>query len=547
MPSRLMLVRVTWVWQSNSPGSRWRPATSTASSPSSPGPTSRMRPSSTSRSASAGGAPVPSKTRPPRSSVLVIGGSLPGPGRSTRRLPVLALAGPLGREQVVGQADHVAPGVGHLDQPAGAQLAGLPEQGHPGRGQGLAGRPGVGDLQPQPRRRPRRPRGHVTGPHDQAGLLVAEPEPDHPGVGEVELHPEPEPAGVEPLGDLQVAHVHQHVVQAEHGDLAHGEHESGGRGARQGGPGLTIPTGSRHQGPEQAASPRPPGRSVPVPPDPYERLQAARTAVKALKDERSTLAMRLAELAKGSDEEALVEASMRLDALPTELLRAELKLARADRQAARATLQAAEASLARALANVCDLAPLPDATVKEKLERAAGSGDEDAPEDEQADGDEQAPAETPGLVDAAKQRRGADEQWVRECRLAVERAEQRVRALEARVAEAGRPEPDEPAHRAFAKRTTEARGAIEQARTANGQAELDLIHATELAKVALDGLLAARGGADWRALEHARRARADAAAAVGPAWEALRCAGLRIARADYELDRLVEEWLAGRP
>jgi hypothetical protein len=284
-----------------------------------------------------------------------------------------------------------------------------------------------------------------------------------------------------------------------------------------------------------------------VPPDPYERLQAARTAVKALKDERSMLAVRLVDLAKASDEEALVEASMRLDALPTELLRAELKLARADRQAARATLQAAEASLARALANVRDVEPLPDATVKEKLERAAGSGDEDAPEDEQADGDEQAPAETPGLVDAAQQRRGADEQWVRECRLAVERAEQRVRALEARVAEAGRPEPDEPAHRAFAKRTTEARGAIEQARTANGQAELDLMHATELAKVALDGLLAARAGADWRALEHARAARADAAAGVGPAWEALRCAGLRIARATYELDRLVEEWVSSRP
>jgi hypothetical protein len=284
-----------------------------------------------------------------------------------------------------------------------------------------------------------------------------------------------------------------------------------------------------------------------VPPDPYERLQAARTAVKALKDERSMLAVRLVDLAKVSDEEALVEASMRLDALPTELLRAELKLTRADRQAAKATLQAAEASLARALANVRDVEPLPDASVKEKLVRAAESGDEDAPTDEQADGDEETPVQTPGLAEAAKDRRGADEQWVRECRLAVERAEQRVRALEARVAEAGRPEPDEPAHRAFAKRTTEARGAIEQARTANGQAELDLMHATELAKVALDGLLAARGGADWRALEHARAARADAAAGVGPAWEALRCAGLRIARAEYELDRLVEEWVSSRP
>jgi hypothetical protein len=286
-----------------------------------------------------------------------------------------------------------------------------------------------------------------------------------------------------------------------------------------------------------------------VPADPYERLQAARTAVKALKDERSTLALRLVELARASDEEALVEASMRLDALPAELRRAELKLARADRQAARATLQAAEASLARALANVHHVTPLPDVTVKERLERAA-EGDAEAPEGEEVGQDEAAepaPGVTPGLADAAKARRGADEQWVRECRLAVERAEQRVRSLETAVAGSGRPEPDEPAHRAFAKRTAEARGAIEQARTANGQAELDLMHATELAKVALDGLLAARGGADWRALEHARQARADAAAAVGPAWEALRCAGLRVARADYELDRLVEEWLAARP
>ena len=283
-----------------------------------------------------------------------------------------------------------------------------------------------------------------------------------------------------------------------------------------------------------------------MPPDPYERLQAARTAVKALKDERSMLMVRLTELAHGSDEEALVEASMRLDALPVELLRAELKLARADRQAARATLQAAEASLARAMANVRDVKPLPDASVKEKLERAAEDGAE-APEATDGDQDEDSPGETPGLADPAKDRRGADEQWVRECRLAVERAEQRVRALEAAVAEAGRHEPDESAHRAFAKRTAEARGAIDQARTANGQADLDLIHATELAKVALDGLLAARAGADWRALEHARQARADAAAGVGPAWEALRCAGLRIARAEYELDRLVEEWLAARP
>jgi hypothetical protein len=279
-----------------------------------------------------------------------------------------------------------------------------------------------------------------------------------------------------------------------------------------------------------------------VPPDPYERLQAARTAVKALKDERSMLVVRLAELARGSDEETLVEASMRLDALPVELARAELKLARADRQAARATLQAAEASLARALAEVREVAQHPP-TVREKLERAAEADDDD-PDAPAADRPEDHEA---SLHDAAQARRGADEQWVRECRLAVERAERRVRELEAAVAGAGRAEPDEPAHRAFAKRTTEARGAIDQARTVRGQAELDLIHVTELAKVALDGLLAARSGADWRALEHARLARADAAAMVGPAWEALRCAGLRIARAEYELDRLVEEWLAARP
>ena len=280
--------------------------------------------------------------------------------------------------------------------------------------------------------------------------------------------------------------------------------------------------------------------------------------MKALKDERSLLAVRLAELAKGSDEEALVEASMRLDALPVELRRAELKLARADRQAARATLQAAEASLARALANVREVEPLPDVTVKEKLVRAAEDGPEPGDGGQDAAGEGAAPegappeatagpGQTPGLAEAARARRGADEQWVRECRKAVERAEQRVRALEAAVSEVGRPDPDEPAHRAFAKRASEARGAIEQARTAHSQADLDLIHATELAKVALDGLLAARVGADWRALEHARQARAAAAAAVGPAWEALRCAGLRIARAEYELDRLVEEWLAARP
>ena len=280
-----------------------------------------------------------------------------------------------------------------------------------------------------------------------------------------------------------------------------------------------------------------------MPPDPYERLQAARTAVKALKDERSMLTVRLAELAKGSDEEALIEASIRLDTIPTELLRAELKLARADRQAAKATLQAAQASLARAVADVKDVVPpAPAPTVEDRLDRAAA---EDQPASPATGADEE--EDEPTMASAVRDRRGADQQWVRECRLAVERAERRVRELEAAVSGAGKTEPDEATHRAFAKRTTEARGAIEQAGTARGQAELDLMHATELAKVALDGLVAARAGADWRALDHARGVRADAAAGVGPAWEALRCAGLRIARAEYELDRLVEEWLAGRP
>jgi hypothetical protein len=42
-------------------------------------------------------------------------------------------------------------------------------------------------------------------------------------------------------------------------------------------------------------------------------------------------------------------------------------------------------------------------------------------------------------------------------------------------------------------------------------------------------------------------ARTAAAGAVGPAWEASRWAGLRVAGAEYELDRLVEERLAGQP
>jgi len=142
-------------------------------------------------------------------------------------------------------------------------------------------------------------------------------------------------------------------------------------------------------------------------------------------------------------------------------------------------------------------------------------------------------------------RRVADEQWVRDCRSAAERAERRARELQVAVDRARAEPVDEAAHRGFAKRVVEARDAIERAREASNQSELDLIQATELARVALEGLAAARAGADWRALEHARQARTVAAGAIGPAWEASRWAGLRVARAEYELDRLVEERLAG--
>jgi hypothetical protein len=316
-----------------------------------------------------------------------------------------------------------------------------------------------------------------------------------------------------------------------------------------------------------------------MPPDPYERLQAARTAVKALQDERSTLAVRLAELARGGDEDDIMAASVRLDTLPGELLRAELKLARADHQAAQATLRAAEASLA-ARVDLDDPVPDPEDADGGKPAGTAqrgtrpkrpggGAAPEGAEEPEGADPGEAAtdadpdeatsgadPGEDGGTgaepaeaadppVAVAGARRVADEQWVRDCRAAAERAERRARELQAAVDRA-RDEPvDEAAHRGFAKRVVEARDAIERAREASNQAELDLIQATELARVALEGLVAARAGADWRALEHARQARTTAAGAIGPAWEASRWAGLRVARAEYELDRLVEERLAG--
>ena len=326
-----------------------------------------------------------------------------------------------------------------------------------------------------------------------------------------------------------------------------------------------------------------------MPPDPYERLQAARTAVKALQDERSTLAVRLAELARGGDEDDIMAASARLDTLPGELLRAELRLARADHQAAQATLRAAEASLAaRVDMDEPDPDPDPgdegearDAATASRGARPKGSGrgappkgsgrggpgdpeglprsigaQEGAPEEaddpgedvaeagpDKAGGDAAEPADQPVAVAGA--RRVADEQWVRDCRSAAERAERRARELQVAVDRARAEPVDEAAHRGFAKRVVEARDAIERAREASNQSELDLIQATELARVALEGLAAARAGADWRALEHARQARTVAAGAIGPAWEASRWAGLRVARAEYELDRLVEERLAG--
>jgi hypothetical protein len=281
-----------------------------------------------------------------------------------------------------------------------------------------------------------------------------------------------------------------------------------------------------------------------MPPDPYERLQAARDAVKALQDERSALAVRLAELARGGDEDDLVAASARLDTLPGELLRAELRLARADTHAARATLQAAEASLGALRAEAADL----DAARGNADDPGAAGEDADPGAAESPGAREEATGEDAGEPGGGGGRLGArlaaEEQWVRDCRRAVERAEARARELQAAV-DRGRGEPaDETVHRGFAKRVAEARDTIERAKTARGQAELDLIQTAELARVALDGLAAASAGADWRSLEQARQARADAAAAVGPAWEALRWAGLRVARAEYELDRLVEERLA---
>jgi hypothetical protein len=325
-----------------------------------------------------------------------------------------------------------------------------------------------------------------------------------------------------------------------------------------------------------------------MPPDPYERLQAARTAVKALQDERSTLAVRLAELARDGDEDDLTATSARLDTLPGELLRAELKLARADHQAAKATLRAAEASLAArvgqgtggATDGARDAATLgpsgrrpegseggdaPDGS-GDRAASAGSGGAESAAEgggaaaasepggepSDGSDGGEGDPSQPDGgAVEAAdgpvgEDRRVADEQWVRDCRSAAERSEWRARDLQLAVDRARSEQPaDEAAHRGFAKRVIEARDAIQRAKEAANQAELDLLQATELARVALEGLAAARAGADWRALEHARQARTAAAGAIGPAWEASRWAGLRVARAEYELDRLVEERLAG--
>jgi hypothetical protein len=320
-----------------------------------------------------------------------------------------------------------------------------------------------------------------------------------------------------------------------------------------------------------------------MPPDPYERLQAARTAVKALQDERSTLAVRLAELARDGDEDDITTTSARLDTLPGELLRAELKLARADQQAAQATLRAAEASLAARVAqgsggatagaqDPAASAPTGSrdaATLASSGRGRKGSGGKDAPDgspdaaapagsgdaestggpaDDGGEGDQNELGDPAGEAEepAGGDRRVADEQWVRDCRSAAERAERRARELQLAVDRArAEQQADEAAHRGFAKRVVEARDAIERAKEAANQAELDLIQAAELARVALEGLAAARAGADWRALEHARQARTTAAGAIGPAWEASRWAGLRVARAEYELDRLVEERLAG--
>jgi hypothetical protein len=252
-----------------------------------------------------------------------------------------------------------------------------------------------------------------------------------------------------------------------------------------------------------------------VPPDPYERLQAARRAAEASLT-------------------ALVE-----DPGPRETSAAAPRGTRLDGSAKPPTGGRADR---------------PEDDEEEPGDPDEGGAEADAAEfGAEAGGAEADPggggADGPGGADAPAAvgaRRVADEQWVRDCRLAAERAERRARELQAAVDRAPTGPADEAAHRGFAKRVADARDAIERAGTASNQAELDLIQATELARVALEGLAVARAGADWRALEHARQARTAAAGAVGPAWEAARWAGLRVARAEYELDRLVEERLAGQ-
>src|SRR5581483_4745372 len=76
-----MCPNMTCTCVSKRPGSSVVPETSTASSPSSPRPTSTIHSPSTATSASTGAAPVPSNTSPPANTVLISDSSRRWPGQ----------------------------------------------------------------------------------------------------------------------------------------------------------------------------------------------------------------------------------------------------------------------------------------------------------------------------------------------------------------------------------------------------------------------------------------------------------------------------------
>jgi hypothetical protein len=124
----------------------------------------------------------------------------------------------------------------------------------------------------------------------------------------------------------------------------------------------------------------PPGRarrSVPVPPDPTSASRRPGRPSSALKDgafDAGRPPGRAGQEQRRGGPGRGVDAAGR--AGPWSCCEPSSSWPGRTRRPAKATLQAAEASLSRALANVRDVEPLPDATVKEKLERAAEDGSE---------------------------------------------------------------------------------------------------------------------------------------------------------------------------